>query len=267
MMEHTTDRLFWTLTSIIVGALLLTVGAKAFPHAANSIMSPMSGVMKQADIATGHVGQANKDSLSKLIGNTNSNASSSNDDTSAKANAVEASTLGFKVVDNGDGTGTITGYDINKGTNANIPEYLNENGKTLKITKIGDWAFMTEYESDQPVGITSLTLPNTLISIGENAITNNPISSITLPNSLKTIRNNAFELSPITSIVIPDSVETIGDSAFINSNLTSITIGKSVKSIGSYSFGYVYAKSVTIPKSVNLSSDAFASAPTKINRS
>lgn len=105
------------------------------------------------------------------------------------------------------------------------------------------------------------------LSLTTNSHRYHRLEAFGLPNSLKTIRNNAFELSPIASIVIPDSVETIGDSAFINSNLTSITIGKSVKSIGSYAFGYVYAKSVTIPKSVNLSSDAFASAPTKINRS
>lgn len=42
MMEHNTDRLFWTLTSIIVGALLLTIAIKMFPGVMNAIMSKVS---------------------------------------------------------------------------------------------------------------------------------------------------------------------------------------------------------------------------------
>lgn len=42
MMEHNTDRLFWTLTSIIVGALLLTIALKMFPQLMGSIMSKVS---------------------------------------------------------------------------------------------------------------------------------------------------------------------------------------------------------------------------------
>lgn len=261
MMEHNTDRLFWTLTSIIVGALLLTISAKAFPQVTNSIAKPISGIVKQEDKSNNTAKNAADDAFNAKYSLDGASSNSTN-----KINAPSADTLGFTVSNNGDGTGTITSYNIQKGTNVSIPEYLESNGKTLKITKIGDWAFMTQYESDQPIGITSLSLPNTIVSIGENAISNNPINSIKLPNSLKTIGYGAFELSPITSIVIPDSVETIGGNAFINSNLSSIKMGRSVKSIGSYAFGYVYAKSVTIPKSVNLSSDAFAGAPTQITR-
>ena len=52
MMEHTTDRLFWTLSAIIIGALILTLSAKAFPKATQSVIAPMSGLVKQADNAT-----------------------------------------------------------------------------------------------------------------------------------------------------------------------------------------------------------------------
>lgn len=48
MMEHTTDRLFWTLTAVIIGALLLTIAIKAFPGVAGGIMSKISGVMGTA---------------------------------------------------------------------------------------------------------------------------------------------------------------------------------------------------------------------------
>lgn len=48
MMEHTTDRLFWTLTSIIVGALILTISIKAFPAIAENIMNPISQIENNA---------------------------------------------------------------------------------------------------------------------------------------------------------------------------------------------------------------------------
>lgn len=52
MMEHTTDRLFWTLTSIIVASLLMTLGIKIFPNATASITTQLHGVVQSADVST-----------------------------------------------------------------------------------------------------------------------------------------------------------------------------------------------------------------------
>ena len=49
MMEHNTDRLFWTISAIIVGALLLAIGTKTFPNTVGRVLQPMSGVIKSAD--------------------------------------------------------------------------------------------------------------------------------------------------------------------------------------------------------------------------
>lgn len=57
-MEHTTDRLFWTLTSIIVGALILTISIKAFPSIAEGIMSPISRMESTANNTTTTVNSA-----------------------------------------------------------------------------------------------------------------------------------------------------------------------------------------------------------------
>ena len=78
-------------------------------------------------------------------------------------------------------------------------------------------------------------------------------TSITIPNSVTSIGSFAFyDCDALTSITIGNSVTSIGDGAFYNcSRLTSITIGNSVTSIGSSTFSYCSSlTSITIPNSV-----------------
>ena len=66
------------------------------------------------------------------------------------------------------------------------------------------------------------------------------LTSVTLPNSITSIGSSAFyDCSKLTSITIPDSVTSIGDKAFRDcSSLTAITIPNSVTSIGSSAFSW-----------------------------
>ena len=246
MMEHTTDRLFWTLTSIIVGALILTIGVNAFPKMTQNVISPISGVIQQADTVghtasnTGNKAASDAANYSVDDGSGNSSSQSSDPDASAKANAVEASTLGFTVTDNGDGTATIGAYDGSKGTNVNIPKYVKNNGTLLKITSIGNNAFKSN-------NLTSITIPNSVTSIGNEAFFYNNLTSVNIPNSLTSIGDCAFSSNQLTSVNIPNSVTSIGDYAFMNNNLTSLIIPNSLTSIGDYAFENNRLTSVNIP--------------------
>ena len=74
-------------------------------------------------------------------------------------------------------------------------------------------------------------------SIGMAGFFDCMITSITLPNSITTIGQQAFEgCINLSSISIPNSVSSIGLHAFSNSGLTSITIPKSVISISGNPF-------------------------------
>ena len=125
--------------------------------------------------------------------------------------------------------------------------------------------------------ITSVVLPNSLVSIGDYSFYGcNALADIVIPDSVTTIGEEAFNnctslasvtigdsvtsigifafyyCTSLTSIVIPDSVTTIGERAFEDcSGLTSVTIGDSVTSIGDYTFhNCTSLTSVTIGDSV-----------------
>ena len=151
-----------------------------------------------------------------------------------------------------------------------IPNNVSYNSNSYSVTKIGNNAFESCY------GLTSVTIPNSVTSIGHSAFRSSGLTIITIENSVTSIGDYAFYActgltsitipnlitsigigtftgcSGLTSITIPDSVTSIGGQAFNScSGLTSVTIGNSVSSIGSNTFANcIGLTSVTIPNSV-----------------
>ena len=103
-------------------------------------------------------------------------------------------------------------------------------------------------------GLTSLTIPSSVISIGNSAFRGcSGLTSLTIPSSVTSIGYSAFEgCSGLTSLIIPSSVTSIGESAFRGcSGLTSLIILSRVTSIGYSTFGGCSGlTSLTIPSSV-----------------
>lgn len=100
------------------------------------------------------------------------------------------------------------------------------------VTSIGDYAFSNS-------NIISITIPNTVTSIGEDAFSwCRSLTSITIPDSVTNIGLSAFwGCTKLTAVSIPDSVTSIGEDAFNYCvSLTNVTIGNSVTEIGDYAF-------------------------------
>ena len=94
-----------------------------------------------------------------------------------------------------------------------------------------------------PSGLTSVTIPNSVTSIGDSAFSGcTGLTSVTIPNSVTSIGSYAFSgCTGLTSVTIPDGVRSIGAFAFSGcSGLTSVTIPDSVTSIGSDAFSGCY---------------------------
>ncbi|MDO4820141.1 MAG: leucine-rich repeat domain-containing protein, partial [Prevotella sp.] len=87
-------------------------------------------------------------------------------------------------------------------------------------------------------GLTSMTIPNSVTSIGGAAFSGcSGLKSIEIPNSVTSIGDMAFHYCGLTSVTIGNSVTSIGKDAFSDcSGLTAITIPNSVTSIGESAF-------------------------------
>ncbi len=112
-----------------------------------------------------------------------------------------------------------------------IPETVDYNGVSYTVSCI-DYPF---YNCNN---LTSVTIPNTVTSIGNSAFegcTN--LASITIPNSVKSIGSFAFSRCKKLKSVNINSVTSIGGRAFYNcSNLTSVFISNSLTDVPNNAF-------------------------------
>ena len=106
-----------------------------------------------------------------------------------------------------DGCSKLTSVDLSK---------VNDS-----FTYIGDWSF-------SETGISEITIPSTVTSIGKYAFLDSDVESITFDetSSLQEIGEYAFSgCSKLSTLEIPDSVVSIGDSVFAGcTSLESVTI-------------------------------------------
>ena len=177
-----------------------------------------------------------------------------------------------------EGGVSITGYNIEGGTDVVIPSEIN--GKKVVGIAVGAFtdmgvipttninntkkvtvSYLNNNKKDvatiplsripvEGLGITSVVIPSTVKSIGESAFENNQLTEVTIPSSVTSIGSYAFHSNKLTSITLLDGVVSIGGNAFENNQLTEVTIPSSVTSIGSYAFSGNKLTKLTIPSSV-----------------
>ena len=119
--------------------------------------------------------------------------------------------------------GTGSTYNDYVTGNLVIPSTVTYNGNTYNVTALATVSNHGTFESCN--GLTSVTIPNSVTSIGNYAFYYcSGLTSVIIPNSVTSIGSNAFDgCSGLTSVNIPNSVINIGWSAFRGcSNLATV---------------------------------------------
>jgi hypothetical protein len=137
------------------------------------------------------------------------------------------------------GTGTITNYFDNEGNNianpvcpkdVDIPSTI----AGTPVTAIGNAGYPGAFTNK---GLTSVTIPNNVTSLGAYAFSQNQLTTVTIPNSVTSIEYSAFESNQLTTITIEGNPTSLGNGILGNNPITSITYN-----------GITYTESPTIPE-------------------
>ena len=134
-----------------------------------------------------------------------------------------------------------------------ITENVELDGSTAKKVKICSFPTGTTIidGSFRSSELTTVNLPDSLVTIQDYAFFDNFISSITIPDNTTSIGDWAFYGNLLETVVIGDGVTTIGESVFANqTNLSSVTLGSSVQNIGQGAFDGCNIASITLPDSL-----------------
>ena len=144
------------------------------------------------------------------------------------------------------GTGEMWDFDVMSGKKAGWRDYA-DSIQTIVVqagvTALGWGAF-----SDCWSGLTSVTLPNTLTSLGAYSFEHcGSLTNVTIPNSVTSIGWGAFmNCDGLTQITIPENVANIESYAFIGcSSLTRIDVNEENSFYSSDDSGCLYNKEKT----------------------
>ncbi len=167
------------------------------------------------------------------------------------------------------GTGATYDYDI-----GNSPFWENDTIKNLVIsegvTSIGSSVF------ERCCNMASASFPNTLESIGKRAFfmyNQGGLTEITIPASVTSLGEKAFACEKLTSLILPETLKNLGTYTFMEckhlaavrvecaeipgfcfvqcSSLRSLTLSRNVKKIGSHMMNYTPLKTLTYEGSLD----------------
>jgi hypothetical protein len=134
-----------------------------------------------------------------------------------------------------------------------VPSSVSHMGNTYKVVAIGEYAFLQQNVNGYYRSITSISLPNTIKTIGVYAFSSNKeLGSISIPASVTEIKDWAFDsCEGLTTVVLQKGLNKIAGCAFMNcSSLSNINIPNGVTTIGHNAFTFCDIKELFLPKTV-----------------
>lgn len=165
---------------------------------------------------------------------------------------MAALTVGASAVEVIDGnvkyetdSGTVVGPAKNGITSADIKSEIMVNGTPVLIRNIAPNAFQNCST------LTSVTIPNGIITIGSHAFAASGLRTVTIPGSVSTINPNTFEsCKNLSEVTLSENVTSIGTNAFNGcSGLEKIHFPESMANIDGFAFAAcTKLKSIALPE-------------------
>jgi hypothetical protein len=114
---------------------------------------------------------------------------------------------------------TVTGCTSTCSTTLVIPSTL----AGYSVTSIGEDAFYSNFMTAEGDKLTTVTIPNSVTSIGASAFNGNLLTTVSIPNSVTSIGGYAFSENLLTSVTFLGNAPTDGGDGFSgNIGLTSV---------------------------------------------
>ncbi len=248
------------LVNVTIPANINNIGWRVFQG--NPLTCVISEAPTPATITTGGSndsfgnGNGNRSNIDLTIPSGTANAYATG--TWTGFNSVTEGLTGNFVVDNityqitsaTNNTVKATSYNTVGGTVVNIPATVSRACTVFTVTEIGPNAF---YDRN----LTSLTIPNTVITLSSSCFALNNLTSVIIPDSVETIEQGAFNhninmnsLVLGNNLTIPNTVTSIAENAFLQNNLTNVVIPDGVTSIGVRAFAGNDLTDIVIPNNV-----------------
>ena len=165
-----------------------------------------------------------------------------------KAQDFTVDFLSYKVIDVSQKTVEVTGIEHDESLYgvAAVPATVTYEGMEYTVTGLADGAFYME------VWIKSVTLPETLLKIGSNALAYTAVDEIDIPEGVEYIGEYAFEGTKITGITIPSKIENLSIGLFLDCYyLKDVNLPDGLKAIGDVAFGHCFdLAGIAIPHGV-----------------
>ena len=148
-------------------------------------------------------------------------------------------------IDNGEAT--ITMQDEALSGDIAIPESITNKGRSYTVVRATNGAF-------QNTDITSISLPNSITSLGNNCFQHcKNLIYVKLPDNITSLGDNCFQFCHnLISVKLPDNITSLGDYVFSSCRkLSSIKLPDTLTSLGEYCFSFCDGlTSLLLPNSI-----------------
>lgn len=133
-----------------------------------------------------------------------------------------------------------------------VPASVTFEGKDYPVTTLGTKCFGSS--------VTKVTIPNSVISLGDNCFSHAGVKTIDIPNSVTSLGESCFESSSLEKIELPESVVTLGSGCFsFCKRLQDVVLPNSLTCIPGSCFSFCdKIKKIKIPSSVKTLGNAFS---------